>query len=968
MNKIENQNWYPLNNDKKINIFLSSTFNKQMRDKRACFKNEISSRLNHIYGKLGYNVYLFDLELGVPEDVSNYKTLKICYKKIEECDYFLCILGYNYGTLLKQFIEEDNSVLGTDYIDYINDFIKDDLGITESEVRLADQKGKNKAFFIHSNINELTEEDIKNLRNDYLSWTEYSSFNPPDHSQSFCEFVDSRKYNKEYLITTIEEFTKSLEEKYKDKNYRENKIAELVLKGIEKVFLSKEFIINNKLINISEVCIYSNEKELTEKAIAYFEREISNNAKYTKNINENSEDKKTVLITTRKTRYYIENKKNTQDIFDYIEGSINKVLVLKGEKGSGKSSVIANVERILRNENSCEIIPYYVGIESSSAYDILKGINDKLFANCKSVSAHIDPSEFSMIREFYYVINHYPKDAEKAVILIDGFENIQYIRETKSMYWLPMELPHNIKIIVSTTMNNIEDAFCIMDIEKPPINDVIYQMFLAEGKEEEFGKIEAKLKSTESFSDNPDFAAILAREIMMESNYKNINNNINDFFSNCTSYKEIMKRYIKRIYSRLDSDGSDVCQKVLVCLCLVKYGIPQDKLINMVSDKAKLTIYQMYYDLTINDKNVLSISDSVLQECVMEIFSEGKSNETVKYEINRYREQIISALMDVDDYPEDRYLFSEIIHQLYKLDETEKLAHALSDVKRVDKIAYNIRLLVKYLYAAKENMQPLINRWEYDSKDNPLQFMGRLFKELNLIDRAIEYEEKYFKPISSDSANDQLKPTREQMISKANLYCDIALSLENRSPFAYQYAEEAMKIYTEQLGEDHIYTVEAAYILADVYYDKSESIRLYERCNTIVETKMSKNHPSLYEGLMNMGVTYSKIREYDNAAKCYLKAKNILSITYGTESEEWVAFYNNMGTLQHNIKKYQSAIKYYDKALNIAEKTFGKFSRQCATQYNFMALTYKKMHERKKSKLCKEREQEIYAHYRNSNG
>ena len=102
---------------KKINLFLSSTFDQSMIVQRDLFRNELRFRLNEELGQYGIYFYLYDFELGIPKHTKPQHVIRTCLRAIAAGNMFLGIIGNSYGTPIQSFVKkpEELKQLKTDF-------------------------------------------------------------------------------------------------------------------------------------------------------------------------------------------------------------------------------------------------------------------------------------------------------------------------------------------------------------------------------------------------------------------------------------------------------------------------------------------------------------------------------------------------------------------------------------------------------------------------------------------------------------------------------------------------------------------------------------------------------------------------------------------------------------------------------------------------------------------------------------
>jgi hypothetical protein len=269
-------------------IFLSSVFDseKTIQHSRAVFRNEINARLNFIAGRLGENIYLYDFEMGIPsqftgEDQSQYATrvLYACFDKIRKSQYFICILGKKYGTVITDpqvgLLKGAAKYLNVDeFSGVVSEGVKENLSVLELEFKTAVSTDGLQCIFCIDTDENTTSADPKILKLQQLVRQE------------------SKKLGNKLI-----EYSSS------EKN----------LQGLK-----------NGIITVFEE-IYSDfvpKKELNPEERNQF-------------ANHN-------LLYAGKSRYYVRNEPAYDFLNRYITNDNRQCLCLHGVSGNGKSSLIVN--------------------------------------------------------------------------------------------------------------------------------------------------------------------------------------------------------------------------------------------------------------------------------------------------------------------------------------------------------------------------------------------------------------------------------------------------------------------------------------------------------------------------------------------------------------------------------------------------------------------------------------------------
>ena len=201
-----------MESDNNFNIFISSTFREDlMKQTRSAFRNEINAQLNNIVGLLGGNAYIFDLQLGVPEGTDALKTLEICFDKIKQSDFFVFILGEEYGTNVKVFLS-GHAPLDYDKYPYgetIRKGDEDKLFIIELEVIEAEKNPRLRSRRIFFFDKKSDDEVSKRIKSCCVS---------DDIVQEYSVAEDIKQEFVAYFQNLLTESTSNLDEEQKNRN------------------------------------------------------------------------------------------------------------------------------------------------------------------------------------------------------------------------------------------------------------------------------------------------------------------------------------------------------------------------------------------------------------------------------------------------------------------------------------------------------------------------------------------------------------------------------------------------------------------------------------------------------------------------------------------------------------------------------------------------------------------------------
>ncbi|CAF0996732.1 unnamed protein product, partial [Rotaria sordida] len=184
-----------------------------------------------------------------------------------------------------------------------------------------------------------------------------------------------------------------------------------------------------------------------------------------------------ILQQLHVVNYFSQDFQGRTDILErvrnYVQGSSKQPLVLWGEGGCGKSSVLAKIVSESKSwflSKNCSLIRLvrFLGTtpDSSSVCPLLRSV-------CQQISLLYEVSDNAIPVELSQLTNYFKRLLEKATadkplcIFFDSLDQLSSADGAHSMSWLPPTLPNYVKLIVSTlpgiysilnTLRNIIDS------------------------------------------------------------------------------------------------------------------------------------------------------------------------------------------------------------------------------------------------------------------------------------------------------------------------------------------------------------------------------------------------------------------------------------------------------------------------------------------------------------------------------
>lgn len=700
-------------NKKQIKVFLSSTFDKDMRINRELFRAELNAVLESKAGGYGINIFYRDFELGIPKNYDLCTVMDICFKELEESDYYIAILQDYYGMVINKEMLQDTILEKSPYRDLIEYGIKNKLSILNLEFILACQK------------------EIPGI---ILMYT----------------------YTKEPRVISIW-----------------NKAKQIACQ--------------------SKICIkkYIDSQMLGENVYNFFSDELQK--KYpVKNMDPLIIRQR--YIITKKLRYYIPVPIIHKELLSYIQSSLNKVFILTGPYGSGKTTALCSW---LENENKLidkKIILAFTGIGTRRLHIILLHILQALYdgiGQIQEISHLTEPTQ--IFDEFPKFIAKYPVQAKQWVVIIDNIENAEIDSREKGMSWIPDFLPSSIKMVISIDKKDVYKVLQrtkIVDMEKVNSMKLLLKVFEMEGKTKEYFR-NKKILKTIFDKKNPLQVVQAANEIMAVARYDTIDKTLG-FLNNTKISYGFYTEYLNRLYRRF---GKSNVLIVFLLFTLTKRGTSVQVYNNIVENLHREEAewdniyYMLYGHLSENDGYYIISNEDLIQY--------------IKHEAGSYLCYKVKMIL-LDEYTRHKLTDEEESGWEHDLIEISYLSVALEEykfiVKMIQNVSYAIRLYYydNYIFCKiidnSGNIDEIIDSWK-------LQEWGKYYYEKYYI-AEILHTKQYYK-VAAEILENLLK--EDSLKANQSLYlnelCSIAAN-EADYQMAVKYCEDMVNLTQEYYSDE----------------------------------------------------------------------------------------------------------------------------------------------------------------------
>ncbi|WP_321507484.1 DUF4062 domain-containing protein [uncultured Methanoregula sp.] len=547
----EKEEFVPRFRQKKINIFVSSTF-KDMKAERDELTLQIFPALRKVCEERGIAWGEVDLRWGIPEEKRG-EVLNTCLKFIDECrPYFIGMLGERYG-----WVEED----APEWVIRDYPWIRDHKGKSITELEILHGVLNNPAMAGHvffyfrdpAYIRTLPE----SLQADFLEGQipeEIIKYGLNEAEQ--C--AEKRRGLLAALKGTIRKTQLPVRENYRDPIQFGEFVKEDLMRVIDSISPPPK--------PLSEA----------ERARTTLDRE----------------DMAHEAFAASRFGVYIPRQEYFEHLDAHVAGDSPPVVVL-GKSGSGKSALLAHWAYRYRLSHPDDLVlVHFVGASPGSTgwTDMLRrfmGEFKRTFNLAEEIPAQDDALRAAFANWLSMAATH-----GRVVLVIDALNQLEDRNGAPDLVWLPPKIPGNIRLIVSTLEGRPLDAirkrkWPTITVEPLTVSErkALITCYLKKYHKELSPSLKEELASAPQ-SEKPLFLRALLEEVRIHGIFEKLPGQIRAYLAAPTVdalYEQILTRY-ERDYER---DRQDLVRDVSSLIWAGRRGLSRSELMDLLGTGGK---------------------------------------------------------------------------------------------------------------------------------------------------------------------------------------------------------------------------------------------------------------------------------------------------------------------------------------------------------------------------------------------
>jgi len=327
---------------------------------------------------------------------------------------------------------------------------------------------------------------------------------------------------------------------------------------------------------------------LLQKLWAAIEEELQKRTSRTRARERVSYDAQELFLQDR-TRLFLGRQDTLAQMFGYVEDvKVNTPLVVTGQPGSGKSALLAEFVVQARKRVKAVVLPFFIGASPASTdlVSALRSIVEKLQVDLRlQISIPSKPEE---LRLLLHSLFNALGPRKRLILVIDALDQLDPSSESYQLDWLPMNLPRNVRVIVSTlpgkTLDNLQqqvDALSIVTVLPLSENDrrhLITRLLQERGKKLTDEQVDELLDiRRRADAGLPLYLRVALEELSLFGDYGSISDRINKL-------PATLSNLFAQVLIRLETDhGRELVECVLRWVGVSRVGLKEGEILDLLS-------------------------------------------------------------------------------------------------------------------------------------------------------------------------------------------------------------------------------------------------------------------------------------------------------------------------------------------------------------------------------------------------
>ena len=606
----------PNHQKRQIRVFISSTF-RDMQQERDYLIKFTFPKLRKICEERGVIWSEVDLRWGITDEQSaEDQVLPICFQEIDNCrSFFIGILGERYGWIPEKI---DDSLLQREQ------WIKEINGASVTEME-----------FCYGALNSPQLADFAFF---YFRDPRYVESLPVEQQQEFTESTSN---------SDIQQF--GMEEARQKANQRKEQLIRLkdrirqsglhVQEDFNTPQQLGEWVLNDLTAIIDSLYPEGSQPTALQQEIHEHE-----------------------MYAMSRARVYVGGGKYFQSIEDHIFSN-RTPLVLVGESGVGKSALLANWGLDYKEKHpDVKVIMHFSGASARSGdwAFMLRRIMEELKTGA-NLEGDIPEDQNTLRREFAdWLLRAGQK--QKIVLIIDALNQLEDRQGAQELTWLPLSLPENVGMILSTLPGKALDevtergyAKLHVDLLSREEREQFAHKFLAQFSKQ-LNSQQIKIIVDNQKTSNPLALKIMLDELRQFGVYEKLDEIIQDYLQ-ADSITEMLKLIFTRYEKDYQAEKSTLVKDTLCYIWAARQGLTEVELLDLLGENGLPLAQAIWSPLHLamgesinNHSGLMNFSHQYFRQAVEEYYLPNEE------EKQKYHDRLAVYFKNQEGYPKRKVI------------------------------------------------------------------------------------------------------------------------------------------------------------------------------------------------------------------------------------------------------------------------------------------------------------------------
>lgn len=730
---------------------------------------------------------------------------------------------------------------------------------------------------------------------------------------------------------------------------------------------------------------FTSKEELGKLILNDFKDEIDSKYQSNKSLTLKEKlEKSKSLYEKNMMQVYIQNNRLLNSSIDIIKRTTCPI-VITGEVGSGKSSIMIALKKKIQDENALlkvtDINRYFITLKDKK--DLMSELIRKI-NNITDIDINITGSIDNVNLAFEKCLSSCSN--KEIVIFIDGLDGME--EDIINLNWLPTFIPKNIKFVFALSqeaLSQIVREYHQIKIEIFSDDDVVR---FSKKYLEKFGKKLSSntldIISNNSNCQNPLFLKVFLNELRRIGKYEKLDSQAKKLLS-ANSLEEL---FLSSLYSLEYDFGNDKLKIFLLLLILSENGLTEEEIKHILEplEVSRLDLFALYniFKLQLNkvDGKLVPIHsyfidsvkhryltdfscESYIRGLIIEYFCSVELSFRalceMAYQLFNSKQfgKLYNLLIEIENfkilYTQDKniLLFYNIKLKKEGYDLAKKLTSNsvvfLQNTEINLDILNQVKLVSDFLYysgslnEAKKCYDTIHEKLEGQIEVTAIwisdfyEDYAMLLSELGVYNEVLNFAIKSNQIIET-SCGKTSERYLANLDSLACIYGEVG---------DYKNALNAHEYVVNQVESSEKYSFE---FRCRSLFNYSEILRnlgfvkkgkLYgEEALHLAERIYGTSHPYVAICMTNLGMLNRMSKEYEIARPLINKAKNIRESRFGISHPSVANSFRSLGLLELDEGKIDDAVKSLEKALEIRVEKLGENHPYTSNMKNYLARAY----------------------------